>query len=70
MQMVTVLGLLDAGHGGTTLQEIYARQRAADAALGANATDPLKNRRDMAESLVAAFDAVLSSDPATLIKLP
>lgn len=70
MQMAAVLGLLDAGQGGATLQAIYAKQRAADAALGASAADPLKNRRDMAASIVAIFDAILSSDPATSIKLP
>lgn len=70
MQMAAVLGLLDAGQGGAAIQAIYVKERTADMALGANESDPLKNRRDMAASLVAVFDAILSSDPATPIKLP
>ncbi len=70
MQIVAVLGLLNDGKASAALRAIYAKQQAEDAALGPNAADPLKNRRDMAESLAATFDAILSSDPSTPIKLP
>lgn len=52
------------------LQAIYAKQRAADLTMGPNAANPLKHREDMAASLVAVFDAIMSSDPQTPIKLP
>ena len=42
-----LMGLLDSGLGGAALQKAYGIANAADAALGANTSDPFLNRRKL-----------------------
>ncbi|HVA28247.1 MAG TPA: hypothetical protein VNF68_08710 [Candidatus Baltobacteraceae bacterium] len=55
LHRATLLGLLDAGLGGTVLQQAYATANAADTALGPQAPDPFANRRKLIYAMAKYF---------------
>jgi len=54
-RQATLLGLLDAGLGGTALQQTFATASAADAALGPQAADPFTNRHKFIYAISGYF---------------
>ncbi|MHB8462852.1 MAG: hypothetical protein ACYDA1_09410, partial [Vulcanimicrobiaceae bacterium] len=50
-----LMGLLDSGMGGAALQKAYDIANAADAALGANTSDPFLNRRNLIFKIAPYF---------------
>ena len=58
-----VSGGLDGGFpafGGPGLQQVYATAHTADLALGPDAADAWKNRRDLSVRLTAIIDKIMS----------
>ena len=59
MESTAAIGLLDAGYGGPRLQAAYAKAKAADAALGPDASNPWKYRRALGDHLALMIDALM-----------
>ncbi len=51
LHQATLLGLLEAGDGGSVLQQAYMKASAADAGLGPQASDPFVNRRKLIDTI-------------------
>jgi hypothetical protein len=54
-----LLGLCDAGYGGDNPRALYDKAKAADTALGPNASNPQQNRRALGNDLGGIFDLLL-----------
>jgi hypothetical protein len=54
-----LLGLCDAGYGGPNPKALFEQAKAADLALGPNASDPFKNRLAFGNDLGGIFDLLL-----------
>ncbi len=54
-----IFGLLDAGFGSAALQTLYVKEKAADAALGPDAANPILNRRKISDQLALMVDNLI-----------